>query len=58
MRMIGQTLNLVGLLALTALVALIFQSLGTGVFAWGRALLALSFALACFWAAARIKRQR
>ncbi|WP_375260681.1 hypothetical protein [Palleronia sp.] len=58
MRMIGQTLSLVGLLALAALVAVIVQSLSAGIFAWGRALLALAIALVCFWAAGQVSRRR
>ena len=57
MRMIGQTLSLIGLLALAALVAVIVQSIGAGVFAWGRMLLATGIALLCFWAAAQVKRR-
>ena len=55
--MIGQTLSLIGLLALAALVAVIVQSIGAGVFAWGRMLLATGIALLCFWAAAQVKRR-
>lgn len=57
MRMIGQTLSLVGLLAVAALIALIVRGLGPGVFAWGRAVLAVAVALACFWAAALVNRR-
>ena len=56
--MIGQTLSLIGLLAVAAVIALIAQSVSLGAFAWGRALLALAVAALCFWAAAPINRHR
>ena len=58
MRMIGQMLSLVGLLAFAAAVTFAVQGLGAGVFAWGRVLVAVAVALLCFWAAAQANPRR
>ena len=55
MRMLSQTLSLVGMLAVAALIAFLVRGFGSGVFAWGRLALVAVLAALCFWGAARVK---
>ena len=55
MKMVSQTLSLVGLLAIAALIVVIFRGVGAGSVPWLRALGVLIFSGLCFWGAGRIK---
>ena len=53
--MLSQTLSLVGLLAVAALLALVVQGAGRGAVPWARAAGVAVAAALCFWGAARTK---
>jgi len=56
--MLSQTLSLVGLLAVAALIAVIVQAVRAGTVPWLNALGVMVFAGLCFWGAARVKGGR
>jgi len=57
-KMLSQTLSLVGLLAVAALIAVIVQAVRAGTVPWLNALGVMVFAGLCFWGAARVKGGR
>ncbi|TDL76025.1 hypothetical protein E2L08_14440 [Palleronia sediminis] len=55
MRMVSQTLSLLGLLAIGVALAGIFRGLPMDTVPWGRIALLLAVAVACFWGAAWVR---
>ena len=55
-RILSQTLSLVGMLAIAAVIAVVARGIGTGGVPWARVVAVLLFAVLCFWGARRVKR--
>ena len=60
-RILSQTLSLVGMLAIAAVIAVVARGIGTGGIGtggvpWARVVAVLLVAVLCFWGARRVKR--
>ena len=53
--MVGQTLSLLGMMAIAVLIVVIYRGAGTDAMPWLRIAGVLIFAGLCFWGAGRVK---
>ncbi|CAM4272846.1 hypothetical protein [Palleronia rufa] len=55
-RIVSQTLSLIGMLAIAVVIAVVARGIGAGGVPWLRVVAVLALAGLCFWAAGRVRR--